>query len=61
METTTIRAYPKPDYLTLPDWWRDSREGEYYTFFYVDYHEAAVARLGEQLEPFSVRATMGCY
>ena len=47
--TTTIGAYPKPDYLDLPDWWRDSREGEYYTFNYVDDYEAAVVRLGEEL------------
>jgi 5-methyltetrahydropteroyltriglutamate--homocysteine methyltransferase len=57
IKTTTIGAYPKPDYLTLPDWWRDSREGEYYTFNYVDDYEAAVARLGEELEPLAVRAT----
>ena len=55
--TTTIGAYPKPDYLDLPDWWRDSREGEYYTFNYVDDYEAAVVRLGEELEPLVVRAT----
>lgn len=55
--TTTIGAYPKPDYLDLPDWWQDSREGEYYTFNYVDDYEAAVARLGAELEPLCVRAT----
>ena len=55
--TTTIGAYPKPDYLALPDWWKDSREGEYYTFNYVDAYETAVARLGEELEPLAVRAT----
>jgi len=57
VRTTTIGAYPKPDYLDLPDWWKDSREGEYYTFNYVDDYEAAVARLGEELEPLAVRAT----
>ena len=55
--TTTIGAYPKPDYLDLPDWWKDSREGEYYTFNYVNDYEAVVARLGEELEPLAVRAT----
>ena len=55
--TTTIGAYPKPDYLDLPDWWKDSREGEYYTFNYVNDYEATVARLGEELEPLAVRAT----
>ena len=56
--TTTIGAYPKPGYLDLPDWWRDSREGEYYTFNYVDDYEAAVVRLGEELEPLAVRSTI---
>jgi len=55
--TTTIGAYPKPDYLDLPDWWKDSRLGEAYTFNYVDDYEAAVVRLGEELEPLVVRAT----
>ena len=49
--TTTIGAYPKPDYLDLPDWWRDKRLGKGYTFNYVDDYEAAVVRLGEELEP----------
>ena len=43
--TTTIGAYPKPDYLGLPDWWKDSREGEYYTFNYVDDYELSLIHI----------------
>ncbi len=55
--TTTIGAYPKPEYLKLPDWWGDSREGKYYTFDYVGAYEKAVEELGDDLEEVVQRAT----
>ncbi len=44
LQTTTLGAYPKPDYLKVPDWWTDSRRGKYYTFDYVPEYEEAIRR-----------------
>ena len=55
--TTTIGAYPKPDYLSVPDWWTDSRRGKYYTFDYVSEYERAIERLGDDAEAVFGRAT----
>ncbi|MGI9384917.1 MAG: hypothetical protein ACR2PO_17325 [Methyloligellaceae bacterium] len=55
--TTTLGAYPKPDYLEVPDWWTDSRRGKYYTFDYVSEYEGAIQALGEEAETVFGRAT----
>lgn len=55
--TTTIGAYPKPDYLDVPDWWTDSRQGKYYTFDYVSDYERAVENLGDKADEVFGRAT----
>ena len=54
--TTTIGAYPKPDYLQVPDWWGDARAGKAYTFDYVSAYEQAVEGLGEKAEEVFARA-----
>ena len=54
--TTTIGAYPKPDYLNVPDWWTDSRRGKYYTFDYVCEYEQALEQMGQDAEGMFTRA-----
>ena len=54
--TTTIGAYPKPDYLQVPDWWTDSRRGKYYTFDYVSDYEKAIESIGEEADAVFGRA-----
>ena len=46
--TTTIGAYPKPDFLTLPDWFKDERgtDAEYPTVKW----EQAKLQMGEEYE-----------
>lgn len=56
LQTTTIGAYPKPDYLDVPDWWTDSRRGKYYTFDYVSDYERALEELGDGAEDAFRRA-----
>lgn len=54
--TTTIGAYPKPEYLRLPDWWSDARAGKSYSFDYVSDYEEALASLGDDAEKLFARA-----
>ena len=46
--TTTIGAYPKPDFLTLPDWFKDEKgtDAEYPTSKW----EQAKLKMGEEYE-----------
>ncbi len=48
LRTTTIGAYPKPEYVTVPDWFKDPDGPD--TADPTRERAAAVARLGDQAE-----------
>ena len=52
MKTTTIGAYPKPDYLDLPDWFRKGTGTAHPTTGFLE----AVGALGEEAESLFCRA-----
>ena len=52
MKTTTIGAYPKPDYLDLPDWFRKGTGTAHPTTGFLE----AVEALGEEAEALFRRA-----
>lgn len=51
--TTTIGAYPKPDYITLPDWFKSSPDDPDPTAGWAK----ALAKLGDQAEAILTRGT----
>jgi len=53
LTTTAIGAYPKPDYLAVPDWFRAGPESDLPTRSWAD----AIAALGAEAEALCARAT----
>ena len=55
MLTTVIGAYPKPSYLSLPDWFsgEDGTDTKYPTGKYV----SAINKMGSKAEPLFIKAT----
>ena len=55
MLTTTIGAYPKPDYVTVPDWFRNARDGHLEAP--TEKWAESVAQLGAEAEAVFTRGT----
>ncbi len=55
LKTTTIGAYPKPDYVPIPDWFR--AEGGPDTDRPTEGYLEALARLGDEVEALFARGT----
>ena len=56
MITTVIGAYPKPQYLILPDWF--NAKGGTDTENPTSGYAAAIRKLGDQVEEFFLKATI---